>query len=314
MRDYREFLGISALAKEASDGEGVKVAVIDTGIPAIDAILVSRASNLSAERINACLDREHATFVGSLLFGNRRIVGVCPKATACFCKVFSNNTTSQKLVAQAIRHAVDEWHAEVINLSLGFSGRKDCSETLKKACEYAAEKNVLLVAASGNDGGITMWPAGLDAVISVGASDGEEKEDFSNAGKVDVVIHGRDLEGFDCNGDITTKTGTSFSTALVSGVLALIIAKRRKAGESCSRSDVMQELVSHCIDIGPEGKDAETGYGMLSFVGETKFKLTKLTDLHKSKFSAKIISVIGIAVKAIWSAVKSLWRSNRDDQ
>lgn len=311
MTDYREFLGVRDLAKEANDGEGVKVAVIDTGIPSVDAIFVSRASNLSTERINACLDREHATFVGSLLFGSRRIIGVCPKATACFCKVSSNNTTSQGLVASAIYHAVDDWHADIVNLSLGFSGKKDCGSRLKKACAYAAEKNVILVAAAGNDGGITMWPAGLDSVISVGSSDGKGKEDFSNVGKIDVVIEGRNLEGFDCNGDITTKTGTSFSTALVSGVIALLIAKHKKNGESCTKEAVIKELISHCVDIGPEGKDPETGYGMLVFVGD---KAKKLADLHKSTISAKISSVIGRVVNTLWSTIKSLWRSSKDGQ
>ena len=256
MSDYRELLGISDLAAAGDSGSGVRVAVIDTGIPCVDDIPVSMAENFTDDENSQ--SSEHAAAIGSILFGNGCVHGMCPKATSFFAKVFSGVTAKPVTVASAIVYASKIWKADVINLSLGFT---KCSDAVISACESAIANGSVIVASSGNDGGDTMCPAMLPEVISVGASNGKASEDFSNTGKTDVVAPGVDLPALDHEGNETKKTGTSFSTAIISGMVALLLAKKRKTDPSARAADVKGELIDMCVDIGRLGKDRYTGYG-----------------------------------------------------
>ncbi|MGN0963609.1 MAG: S8 family peptidase, partial [Clostridia bacterium] len=80
-------------------------------------------------------------------------------------------------IAQAIRDAADQHHADVISMSFLVDSQKTSPESvalLKSACEYAYGKGVILVAASGNNadqGSTLQYPAAFDCVIGVGAVD-----------------------------------------------------------------------------------------------------------------------------------------------
>lgn len=259
MVDYQRKLGIADLASEADDGKGVKVAVIDTGIPEVPGVPVSLAENFTLDDSE---DSGHATFVGSIIFGDGdSIRGVCPGATSCFCKVFSGNAAKPETVAEAIDYAVNIWGVDVINLSLGFSGDSECNKLLRNSCEKALLNGVVLVASAGNTGGKVFWPAALQGVIGVGASNGFSREKYSNLGDVNVVAPGTNLCGLDSDGSVKRSSGTSFSAAVITGLVALLIARRRRRGMKDSADDIKMDLVSMCVDLGDEGWDPETGYG-----------------------------------------------------
>lgn len=103
-------------------------------------------------------------------------------------------------VAQAIEHAVDN-DAKVINMSLGGANPEDGQLTaLQDACDYAYENDVIIIAATGNNGTETnFYPASIDNVIGVGSikvnTDGtaflEETASYSNYGVLtDIVAPG----------------------------------------------------------------------------------------------------------------------------
>lgn len=258
MVDYRELLGLSGLCEEALDGDGVRIAVLDDGIPTVNDIFVCFSRNFTTKSIK---DKEHATFIGSLLFGNGEIIGICPKATACFGKVMADGITKADTLAEAICYVTDSWHPDIINISLGFSRSYPCPESLKKACDFAAQRGVTIVAAAGNDGGQVLWPAALPSVISVGTCDKGIKATFSNRGEIDFVAPGVDLKGLDQNGEIVIKSGTSFSSALISGILALLLAKAKRVGIKLTMELLKKELEKLCKDLGIPGWDEQTGYG-----------------------------------------------------
>ena len=264
MTDYRKLLGVDAIAEAADYGRGVKVAVVDTGIPLVDSIPVVIAEDFTPAVPGRSGDVEHATAVGSILFGDGVVQGICPRATSCFAKVFQSAYTARpEAVATAVDCAAFLWGADIINLSLGFSGDRECSPALKAACERAIMRGVVIVASAGNDGGSVMWPAALQGVVSVGAfrDDGDGRESYSNCGKVDVVAPGTDMLVLGANGFPTTRSGTSYSTAAVSGLLALLLARRRIKDPSARACDVKDELLSMCVDLGAPGMDAATGHG-----------------------------------------------------
>lgn len=258
MDNCRELLQKSGLFDPSNEGDGVRVAVLDDGIPNLKDILVCYSKNFTLESSKGS---GHAEFIGSLLFGKHLVKGICPAATACFGKVFSNGVATPHAVARGIIWAVDNWNADIINLSLGFSSTSECPKDVKEACSYAYKKGKIIIAAAGNDGGHTLWPAALPEVISVGSAVEMTKADFSNIGKIDFVLPGKDLQGMDVDGSVVQKSGTSFSAAIMTGIVALILAHLKHRNEPFSFDKIKNMLIDICLDLESPGWDIATGYG-----------------------------------------------------
>ena len=128
------------------------------------------------------------------------------------------------LVSSAIKDAANTG-IKVISMSLGRLGNP--SKTLDNACEYAAEKNVTIIAASGNDDSdIKHYPAANENVIAVSATDeNDNKADFSNYGSwVDLSAPGVDIFSTFKNNNYITASGTSAACPVVSGIAALLLS------------------------------------------------------------------------------------------
>ena len=129
-------------------------------------------------------------------------------------------------LAKGIVWAADSG-ADVINLSLG----GPTSDGLEKAAvEYAQRRGVLVVAAAGNDGSRgKQFPGALADVIAVGATttDGSARASFSSFGPwVDVAAPGRSILLATPGGGYERADGTSFSSPMVAGEAALLLAAR----------------------------------------------------------------------------------------
>jgi subtilisin family serine protease len=176
-------------------------------------------------------------------------------------------------VTQGILWAADHG-AKILNLSFGATNE---NSSLSSAVQYARDKGCLLVAAAGNDylkGNLKQYPAALPGVLAVGASTYEDqKASYSEAGdQVSVVAPGGDPDSVD-DPDVrhwiystwladnrdgyALLAGTSQSTALVSGLAALVWSVRPDAS-----ADAVKEIIERTAqDIGAPGKDPETGWG-----------------------------------------------------
>ena len=146
-------------------------------------------------------------------------------------KVLSDSGSgSYESIANGIRYAVDNG-AQVINLSLG--GNTDNS-LLRSALEYAANKGVILVMASGNDGDSTTmghYPAAYatDWGIAVGAVDRNSQiASFTNRSGISpltyVTAPGVRVYSTLPNNKFDFKSGTSMATPHVAGVVALMLS------------------------------------------------------------------------------------------
>ena len=126
----------------------------------------------------------------------------------------------------AIRYAADNG-AHIINCSWGGPGT---SPAIQDVIDYAISKGALVIAASGNDGQnndvAVQNPANLDGVLSVGASNNNDRvTGFSNYGwVVDVYAPGANILSTWHGNRYNGLTGTSFSCPLTSGVAALVKA------------------------------------------------------------------------------------------
>jgi len=134
--------------------------------------------------------------------------------------------TTTFIVAKAIRYAVDQG-ADVINMSFGLAAP---SVTVQNAINYAASKNVVLVASAGNDNmNQPQYPAAYTNVISVAATDlNDMKAPFSNYGStVFVSAPGVNVIAPYPGGHYAAVSGTSFAAPSVAALAALILDKEK---------------------------------------------------------------------------------------
>jgi len=178
-------------------------------------------------------------------------------------------------VAEALHYAADNG-ARVVNMSFGSAVS---SSILREAVRYALSKGVVLVAATGNGGGRVMYPAAYDEVIGVGASGKDNiRPAFSNYGKgLDIVAPGVDIPIAAAgtfltgpkNHSYALGSGTSFSSAHVTGLVSLLLAKN----PNLTPGGVYNILVQSTTPIaGRRGYSLEYGYGLINFAKALGFK------------------------------------------
>ncbi len=162
----------------------------------------------------------HGTLVAGILHA------VAPEAVLVPIRTFDVSGHSSLFLATAAIYAAVDLDVDVINMS--FSIGED-SETFQRALEHAWSNGVVLVASVGNDSrdAEDVYPASYPFVIGVAAT---EKKDpylaaFSNYGNtVNVVAPGQGIVSTYPGGLYAIASGTSFSSPLVSGGVALLMS------------------------------------------------------------------------------------------
>jgi hypothetical protein len=189
-------------------------------------------------------DTGHGTMVSSL------IAGAAPGASIMPIRAFqADGSANLSDIVAAIYYAVDNG-ANVINMS--FSTQDVAS--LSDAITYATGHGVLCVASTDNtDDNTAVYPAAYNGtgqqVIGVGSVDsvtGLFKSGFSGYGhpSVDLYAPGENLVAAFPGNHFALASGTSFSSALVSGAAATLIAKRP--------GDTLQNYASALTNNGPQ--------------------------------------------------------------
>ncbi|HXF04661.1 MAG TPA: S8 family serine peptidase [Blastocatellia bacterium] len=214
-------------AQRAARGEGVTVAVIDTGIDLRHPAFQGRLSQTLYDFVDNDPDPSetgrglgfgHGTFVAGL------IALVAPRAKIMALRAFNASGEGTTFdIAKAIVFATNNG-ARVINMSFGMDTR---SIVLDRALSYAEFFGVTGVAAAGNEGlQLSQYPANDPDVVAVAATDASDvKASFSNyGGHIDVSAPGVGLYSAYPGGKFAWWSGTSFATALVSGEAALILS------------------------------------------------------------------------------------------
>ncbi|MCQ4043674.1 type VII secretion-associated serine protease mycosin [Streptantibioticus rubrisoli] len=224
-----------------SQGEGVSVAVIDTGVDARnpqlkDAVDKRDGFDLIDTKGDGTNDTVgHGTKVAGIIAARPAagtgFVGLAPRATIIPVRQNDDQGNGNAgTLAQAIRKSVAEG-AKVINISQDTTGGPGPDPALTQAVQYALSQDVVVVAAAGNDGTggqqHTTYPAAFPGVLAVGASDrNNERADFSQSGPfVGVAAPGVDMVSTVPIGGQCVDNGTSFAAPYVAAVAALVRAK-----------------------------------------------------------------------------------------
>jgi len=270
IQDYNhELLNIPA-AWKSSMGSGVKVAVLDTGMPQHPDMTVEGSSSFIPGYLAD--ENGHGTASGSVIAAiannGMGIRGVAPDVSDYYGAVLGKyGTGSIKSIIDGIYWAADDIKADVINMSLGIPGSYECDPELKKACDYAYEKGSLLVASAGNDGKEVNYPARFDSVVAVAAVDHKSKlASFSSRGpEVEFAAGGVDVYMCYLNGGYASMSGTSFSAPVIAGVACLIKSIFRGKGIDLTPEELRGRLKKIAYDVGPAGRDEMFGYGIPVF-------------------------------------------------
>jgi thermitase len=214
-------------AQAVSRGQGVLVAVIDSGVdgthPQLAGRLTTGVSFVEGSSTTGDIGPGPQTGHGTLVTG--LITRVAPDVRVMPIRVmdgFGNTTTFR--VTQGIYHAIDQG-ATVINLSLGTIADP---QLIKDAIIEAIDRGVVVVAAAGNDDAQDppRSPASLEAlgVISVASTaPNGERSFFSNYGPwISLTAVGESAVSLVPGGGYGTAMGTSFAAPVVSGTVSLL--------------------------------------------------------------------------------------------
>jgi subtilisin family serine protease len=146
----------------------------------------------------------------------------------------------------------------VINVSL--VGPRNAA--LARVVAAVQVRGVLVVAAVGNDGPAAppLYPAALPGVIAVTGVDGRDRV-LPEAGRGSHVVFaapGADLRAADLKHGYATVRGTSYAAPIVAGLLAGLLRPEPGSG-----ANALQALTITARDLGPRGRDAIYGYGLV---------------------------------------------------
>lgn len=268
-------------AWNTTQGEGVTVAVIDTGVAGDVAEL--RGAIVGGTDVSGIGspdgqtpvgdDPNHGTMVASLLAGRgtgegNGVIGVAPQADLLTVSVaFGQDTGAEKSnddqIAEAVKWAVDSG-ADIINMSLTRNTR-DWPESWDEAFLYAFDHDVVVVAAAGNRGSGTSEvgaPATIPGVLTVAGVDKEKNASFDASSQgitIAVAAPSEDLVGVLPDGSYVQWSGTSASAPIVSGLVALI----RSEYPELNAANVIERLIRTADPHGQAVPDPLYGWGII---------------------------------------------------
>lgn len=194
-------------------------------------------------------------------------------------------------LAEGIRWAADH-NCRIVNMSLTAAS---APTVVVNACTYAANNNVLLIAASGNEGsGSIGYPANLSTVVAVGALGQDSRiANYSNFGPgQEIIAPGSTVFSTSPAGGYVVASGTSMASPQVAGVAALVYAAN--AGMNAAR--VRALLSAAAVDMGTPGRDSYHGYGLLNAFRAAEMARTGL----KAAVAAESGSGSAIARSPVW--------------
>ncbi|MFC7530295.1 S8 family serine peptidase [Actinoplanes sp. GCM10030250] len=232
-------LAVPAALKTATTWSPVTIAVVDTGVTPVGDLTgsVLPGANVIENAPDPADARDdnkasHGTSVASL------VKAACPACKILPVKaVDSHGTTFAVEIAEGITYAADKG-ARIINLSFGApdqTNNPDSSALLQTAIDYARSRGAIVLASAGNDdrGNLKYFPAANSGVLAVAGTDpAGKRHEGSNFGASWV-----DLAAPYCatastsTGGTQPVCGTSFSTALASGVAGLIKSRTAAANQ-----------------------------------------------------------------------------------
>uniref|UniRef100_A0A1S4H8N6 Membrane-bound transcription factor site-1 protease n=1 Tax=Anopheles gambiae TaxID=7165 RepID=A0A1S4H8N6_ANOGA len=267
-------------------GQGVKVAVFDTGLAKSHPHFkrIKERTNWTNEKT---LDDgvSHGTFVAGIIASSKECFGFAPDAELHIFRVFTNNQVSYtSWFLDAFNYAILK-KINVLNLSIGGPDFLD-QPFVDKVLELSANR-VIMVSAIGNDGplyGTLNNPGDQMDVIGVGGMDyADNIAKFSSRGmttwelpygygrlKPDIVTYGSQVKGSNLNGGCKSLSGTSVASPMVAGAVTLIASGvLDRPGVDLNPASMKQALIEGAERLA-DNNMFEQGHGKLNILRSMK--------------------------------------------
>ncbi len=305
--DARKAIGLDETLLKTTGHADVKIAVLDTGVdtnhpelehcmlPGFDFVnIISGSNQFVGDYLGYDQDPDdevgHGTHVAGIICGKGKNM---PKGVVPNCKIIpvrvlgamkkGDSKVGAGLVGNinaGIKWAVDNG-ADVINMSLGIV-HEGGGLPHEDVVNYAKDKGVTIVAATGNDGKNSIYfPSGLPHVISVGATDQsfQKVAPFSTYGdQVDFVAPGTEIYSTYLDGKYAFSTGTSHAAPFVAGAAAMLKSYGLQKGRKLKDHHVKYILKQTSDKVGTRLKDFKMGYGVVNLKDAIKLLEYKLNN------------------------------------
>ncbi|MEA5003918.1 MAG: S8 family serine peptidase, partial [Christensenella sp.] len=279
---YLNKIGVPDAWDISKSNKKIRVGVIDSGI---DIQHEDLKANLNTSlcydvRLNKPLTNDltgHGTHVAGIIAAQanngKGVAGVSYNAEIIAYNVFYIDTLGRVVansedILKAYTRAVNDG-AKVINMSFGGYFKSTNDQLLENKINEAAEKGIVTVCAGGNGINLVpqtnpMYPSDFEACISVVPLDNYESTPYwadYNEFK-DVAAPGLSIYSTipTHQGMYDYKSGSSMAAPVVSGVVAMMLAKNPTLGVE----QIKDILYSTATDLGDEGKDAHYGWGQVN--------------------------------------------------
>jgi len=316
-----------------STGEGVTVAIVDTGIsgekskypmvPDLKQTCMVPGYNFVDDNNDPYDRNSHGTHVGSSVAEstNNNLGGVGIAYDACLMplKVLSDSGSGYtEDIAEAIIWATNNG-AQVINMSLGGGGY---SQVMQNAIDHAVKNNVLVLCAAGNSGRAKIeYPAAQDGCLAI-ASVGPDGNlaPYSSHGEggegIFLASPGGNMRDFGPEGGVWQSTvdrndphkwgmfpyqGTSMATPIAAGSTALVVSALLEKNGDYDREDVIQILASAATD---KNDNFRYGHGIVNVAEAVK-------DVKGSAVTFQILAAFIFAGLVAFVASRKMLRRPR---
>lgn len=309
-RAYTDGTDYDALDTDFATSDQPLVGIIDTGFsgdnPDIDySRIVSGSDFIDGDRdpfLAAGEGNEHGTHVlgiiGATQDNGLGIDGINDDAPIWLGRAVGSGRWADSLIEFVDAAKESGQPNAVVNLSMdltqidaegNITTRYELTPGERAAIEYARQSDVLIVVSSGNDNGV-MSALGqasqeFDNIITVGASDGIERAEYSSYGYgLDLVAEGGTAENgvLSTTGDgVGTMAGSSVAAAKVTGAVSQVWA----ANPELSFAQVKQILKDTAMDLNNPNWDTETGSGLLNIAAAVSLAKATKPEAHYSPSS-----------------------------
>jgi subtilisin family serine protease len=251
-----------ALAK----GDNVLVAVIDSGVDANHPELSGAITETYDTLASPYAPHKHGTAIAGLIAAHGKLMGAAPHARILAIRAFNPTDKGADGTTFNILKGLD-WaaahDARVINMS--FAGPSD--PIIHRSLEAAHKKGIVLVAAAGNAGAKSppLYPAADPNVIAVTATDADDKlfAQSNRGNHIAIAAPGAQILVAIPGGGYEQSSGTSYSAAEISGIVALMLERK----SDLTPDQVRGILLATAKDLGPKGRDPLFGAGLADAYG-----------------------------------------------
>lgn len=220
------FTGASAWHKRGVKGDGVVVAVVDTGVAKHPDLTLTDGWGVNGSKPDEDLSG-HGTHVAGIIASKQ--YGAAPGAKIMPVRICDNNTgyTTLNAMRQGLRWIID-WQQRNPKTPLAVNISFSATDYVEDEINELVRLNVPVVVSAGNDGNERNPVAEYESPIVVGnLKDDDTLADSSSCwGELtDVAVIGSDVWSCAPGGGYTAKSGTSMAAPAVAGMMALIMSR-----------------------------------------------------------------------------------------